>query len=176
MCNITKDIEKNQLTDINKLVKSFILDSIAKITCSIKVDSYENWDSELSRLADSSFNNNIVNLAFMFPWIFAKLNISILNQKFTAYFRNLAKTILEQRKKDGTYERYNDVLAIMSRVKSGHKFDDTEDTKIANHAQVDEDMISKTIMQFYFDGYDTTKNLILPIIYLLSINPNAQVI
>ena len=176
MSNIENDIERYEMIDINKLVKSFTLDSIAKITCSVKVDSYQNWDSEFRKIADSSFNVNIVNLAFMFPWIFSKLNKSILNPEFIAYFKNLTKTILDQRKKDGTSECYNDVLAIMSRVRSGQKIDDAVDSNIVSQTQINKDIISKTIMQFYFDGYDTTKNLILPIIYLLSLNPQAQVI
>ena len=69
MSNIENDIERYEMIDINKLVKSFTLDSIAKITCSIKVDSYQNWDSELRKIADSSFNVNILKLGFMFPWI-----------------------------------------------------------------------------------------------------------
>ena len=175
MCNIEENFEGNLKLDIHKLIKSFTLDAIAKITCSIKVDSYNNSDSELVKIADSSFNMTTVTLAFMFPWVFAKLKISILNAKFIDYFKNLAKTILDQRKKDGTFEHYNDVLAVMSRVRSGQKFDEAGDLKIMNHSQMSEDIISKTVMQFYFDGYETTKNLILPLLFLLSLNPNTQV-
>ena len=103
MCNIEENFEGNLKLDIHKLIKSFTLDAIAKITCSIKVDSYNNWDSELVKIADSSFNMTTVTLAFMFPWVFAKSKISILNAKFIDYFKNLAKTILDQRKKDGTF-------------------------------------------------------------------------
>ena len=172
MCNIDKNIDGNLDIDIHKLIKSFTLDVIARITCSIKVDSYNNWESEFVKKADSCLNMITVNLAFMLPWVFAKLNISVLNAKFIRYIENLSKTILDQRKKDGTIEHYNDVLAVMSRVRSGQKFDGAGDLK---GTQVCEDIISKTIMQFYFDGYDTSKNLVLPLIFLLSLNPKAQV-
>ena len=175
MCNIEKTMEENNKIDIHKLIKSYTLDSIAKITCSIKVDSYDNWDSEVVKTANSTFNMNIFQLAFIFPWIFSKLKISILNTKFQEYFKNLAKTVLEQRKKDGTFEKYNDVLAVMSRVRSGHKFDKDEDPKGIHYPQMSEDIISKTVMQFYFDGYETTTNLILPLLFILSLNPKAQV-
>ena len=97
-----------------------------------------------------------------------------MNTKFSDYFKNLAKTILDQRKKDGTSENYNDVLAVMSRVRSGQKFDGGGDPKSIN-PQMSEEIISKTVMQFYFDGYETTTQLILPLLFILSLNPDAQV-
>ena len=175
MHNIEKTIDGNHNLDIHKLIKSFTLDAIAKITCSIKVDSYTNWDSEVVKIANSSFNMIIFQLAFMFPWIFSKFKISILNTKFKEYFQNLAKTVLDQRKKDGTYKKYNDVLAVMSRVRSGHKYDEDGDPNSIKYSHMSDDIISKTVMQFYFDGYETTTSLILPLLFILSLNPNAQV-
>ena len=99
-------------------------------------------------------------------------NIRYLNAKFIQCIESLSKTILDQRRKDGTIEHYNDALAVMSKVKSGKQFQDAEEFA---GTQIDEDIISKTIMQFYFDGYDTSTNLMLPIIFLLSLNPDAQV-
>ena len=175
MCNIEENIEGNLKIDIHKLIKSFTLDAIAKITCSIKVDSYNNWEAELVKMADSALNMKIVILAFMLPRLFAKLKISMLNAKFINYIENLTKTVLDQRKKDGTSEHYNDVLAVMSRVRSGQNFDEAGDLKGMDSSQFGEDIISKTVMQFYFDGYETTTNLLLSLLFLLSLNPNAQV-
>ena len=175
MHNIETTMDGNQKLDIHKLIKSFTLDSIAKITCSIKVDSYKNWDSDVVKIANSSFNMTIFQLAFMLPWVAKWLKLSILNTKFKDYFKNLAKTVLDQRKKDGTSERYNDVLAVMSRVRKGHKFDGEGETNGKDYPQMSEDIISKTVMQFYFDGYETTNNVILPLIFLLALNPNVQV-
>ena len=164
-------MDGNVEIDIHKLIKSYTLDVIARITCSIKVDSYNNWDSEFVKIVDSQLNAITVNLSFMLPWVFAKLNISVLNAKFIQCIENLSKTILDQRRKDGTIEHYNDALAVMTRVKS-RKLEDVEELEAT---QIGEEIISKTIMQFYFDGYDTSKNLMLPLIFLLSLNPDAQV-
>ena len=174
--NIDKNVEGNNELDIHKLIKSFALDSIAKITCSIKVDSYNKWDSEVVKIANSSFNMTIFNLAFMFPWLFNKLKISIMNAKFMEYFKNLSKSVLDQRKKDGTCDKYNDVLAVMSRVRKGHNLDgDSDHINSSDLSKTSEDIISKTVMQFYFDGYETTTSLILPLLFILSLNPNEQV-
>ena len=164
-------MDGNVEIDIHKLIKSYTLDVIARITCSIKVDSYNNWDSEFVKIVDSQLNAITVNLSFMLPWVFAKLNISVLNAKFIQCIESLSKTILDQRRKDGTIEHYNDALAVMTRVKS-RKLEDVEELEAT---QIGEEIISKTIMQFYFDGYDTSKNLMLPLIFLLSLNPDAQV-
>ena len=172
MHNIEENMDGNAEMDIHKLIKSYTLDVIARITCSIKVNSYNNWDSEFVKTVDSQLNAITVNLSFMLPWVFAKLNISVLNAKFIKCIESLSKKILDQRRKDGTIEHYNDALAVMTKVKSGRKLEDLE---VLEGTQIGGDIISKTIMQFYFDGYDTSKNLMLPLIFLLSLNPDAQV-
>ena len=172
MSNIDENINGNLEFDIHKFIKSYSMDVIARITCSIKVDSYTNWDSEFVKIVDSQLNAITVNLSFMLPWVFAKLNISVLNAKFIKCIENLSTKILDQRRKDGTIEHYNDALAVMTKVKSGRKLEDLE---VLEGTQIGGDIISKTIMQFYFDGYDTSKNLMLPLIFLLSLNPDAQV-
>ena len=40
---------------------------------------------------------------------------------------------------------------------------------------MDKDIIPKTVMQFYLDGLETSTNLILPILFLIALNPDVQV-
>ena len=40
---------------------------------------------------------------------------------------------------------------------------------------MDKEIIPKTVMQFYLDGLETSTNLILPILFLIALNPDVQV-
>ena len=116
MGNIEKTKEGgSDKVDIRKLVRSFTLDVISRVTCSVDFDSFRNWDSEAVKTANSPFSMAWFQLSFMFPSVVRLLNISFMDKKFKTYFENLAKTLMEQRKAGGSEGKFHDVLAVMSK-------------------------------------------------------------
>ncbi len=93
--------------------------------------------------------------------------------------------MLAQREKAGDKERYNDILALMMKAREpglsseelkgdapqedGFKF-----TNVKKCYMTDK-MISKTLMQFFVDGYDTVGAQVGICMYFLAVHQDLQV-
>ncbi len=93
--------------------------------------------------------------------------------------------MLAQREKAGDKDSYNDILALMMKAREvgssseelkddapqedGFKFTDVKKCYMTDK------MISKTLMQFFLDGYDTTGAQVAICLYFLAVYQDLQV-
>ena len=100
----------------------------------------------------------------------------------------MALKMLADREKTGDKDRYNDILSLMMKArdevhsgKAGEVGDDIgegeDGFKFANAKKcyMTDQMVAKTLMQFFIDGYDTTGTQIAINFYYLAVHQDVQV-
>ena len=93
----------------------------------------------------------------MIPSIAALFKVRIYNPKSENWFTELMRRYIKTKPLDG-----NDVLSHLMRI---HK----EDPK-----DLDQIGVEKTILQFFFDGYNTSSDAITGVIAFLVANPECM--
>ena len=90
--------------------------------------------------------------------------------------------MLKEREKSKDKDKYNDILALMMKVRDSEEMaimaEDEDNSKAfagAKKCYMTDKMISRTLMQFFADGYDTTGSQIAVTLYYLAIHQEMQV-
>jgi len=98
-------------------------------------------------------------LAELFPGIAAFFNVGLIEPKFEKFLSTLCKDIVKQRRSRNL--QYNDVLNNLIDV-------------AAEHSEMTDDLMYKTCVQFFTDGYETASQVFGVLLYFLTVNPDIQ--
>ncbi len=92
--------------------------------------------------------------------------------------------MLAEREKAGDKNSYNDILTLMMKARKGGSSEEIESDAPqedgfkftdAKKCYMTDKMISKTLMQFFIDGYDTTGAQVAICLYFLAVHQDLQV-
>ena len=171
-------LNQNQL-EIDSMIQCFTMDVITQVAFGIDVDAINNPNNEFMKFSDDIFSVNRFMLANIFPSLCKLLNIGIMKQEVTDFFCNISLQVLKERKlKGAANQKHNDVLDMMIRIQND-TLKTEEDAneyglKDAKKCDLNDVMISKTMMQFFVDGYDSVSGALVLSLYFLACNPDVQ--
>ena len=95
----------------------------------------------------------------LIPDLMAFFRISVMNPKSKVYIQNLMRKLVKQRRQEKIEAK--DVLGNMLQASE-------------ENPELTEDIMIKSFMQFFLDGYGTASEVMSVIIYQLAINPDVQ--
>ena len=164
-----------ETVDLDKVCKQFSMNCIGRAVFSVDMNATDP-NNEFMKKGQNFFSMSGFLVAMFAPWFMWLTNMPIFDIKITDYFCNWMEKILEQRDKMSDPPT-DDVLAIMIKARD-KKFDDPNDEssyglKNVKKNPMTNDMIVKTLFQFFLDGYDSLARVLSSAFYFLAINPDA---
>lgn len=132
-------------------------------------------DSEFAKYGSSIVREWVYLLSLMAPRVAWLLNIGVGNPKATKFFEELVNGEMERRRAMANPPQ--DVLGLMICCKDDKLVADDDEFglgKSKKNVYMTDRVIARTIMQFFFDGYDTVASSFTLLFYYLAINPHIQ--
>nr|APH81385.1 cytochrome P450 CYP3024A3 [Tigriopus kingsejongensis] len=167
---------------VEKYAGYFAMDCIGRIVFSMDFQTAKSEGNEFVRHGDNFFEVWRFALSSMLPQVSKIFNISVFNPKSVEYFLKLTAGVLNGR--DKSRIQANDVLGLMMKIRDQnltaeeagqeHSEDDYATKKAMASQLMTNDMINRTLMQFFMDGYDTVSAVTTMSLYYLATNPEVQ--
>jgi len=151
--------ENKEYVEILDWSKKYYCSCLAAIGFGLNIDCFGEKKSQFERNAGEVFNITNFIIVELAPKLYNLLGLSIINKKFNKYMEKLIKDVVAQRKKQNL--QYNDMLNNLIEV-----------SKV--NPDMTEEIMSKTAVQFFSDGYESA-SLVLGILgYHLTVYPDVQ--
>ena len=154
-----KTSENKKFVNAVDFMKKFYMTSVASVVFGMDIDCYGEKESEFEKKGKgliSVFRFTIVDL---FPSLSILLKIKVINPESEKFFANLCKRMVRDRKNSKL--EVKDVLGNLM-----HVADENPD--------MTEEMMYKTCVQFFTDGYETAAAAVSVLIYHLARNQHIQ--
>jgi cytochrome P450 family 9 len=183
-----------QVYEVKNVFTRFTTDVIATCAFGIEVNSFEDKDNLVYRLATTIADFNSPKIALKFlgffcaPWLMNFLKITILDSEASTYFTDVIRKNFEVREKDNIVR--NDVIDLLMQIKKGQLKQQQQDEKPedAGFATVEESDVGKKIVKrewseieliaqcflFFLAGFDTAATVLSFVAYELALNPDIQ--
>lgn len=184
--------------EMKELFGKYSNDVISSVAFGYKIDTFvdPNNDFYLAGKKFAGFGTGKaifrVMTILMVPKLASFLRISIIDQKVTAFFRNMVLDNIEVREREGIYRP--DMINILMNVKRGNSHlnnataNTTEEKLCEDYASVEESSIGKKSVQrewsddeivaqcfgFFLAAFDTSSIVLSFVAYELSVNQNVQ--
>ena len=151
--------EMNEFVDAADFTRKFYLSNIASVVFGTDIDCYGDTESEFEKHANSLISITRFIILEFFPSLAILLKLKLINPGSEKFFTNLCKRIVKQRKNSNI--EYKDVLDNLINVAK-------------ENPDMTEEMMNKTCVQFFTDGYETVAQAISVLIYQLTLHPEVQ--
>ena len=151
--------ENDEYVDAADFSRKFYLNTIASVVFGMDIDCYGEVESEFEKKGKGLLSlEKFIFIKFM-PTIAGLLKIKMVNTDSEKFFLHLCKKIVEQR--ENSKQEVKDVLGNLISV--GRENPD-----------MTYDMMHKTCMQFFTDGYESAAQVISVLIHHLLFNQDIQ--
>merc|ERR1719244_1710319 len=124
------------------------------------MDCFEDENNEFKKQADVLFQLMTFFIISMFPFVAKLFRLQLINPTSVKYFTNVSKQIAKHRAAPGAEN--NDIMRSLIKASEEHP------------DQMDEEIMYKTCVQFFTDGYLTAGDALSSVFYLLAVNPEVQ--
>jgi len=151
--------DDKEFVDGLEFSKKYFLSCIASVGFGLNIDCFGEQESSFEKNAKNILNVNRFLFNEFFPSIASFLKIGIIDHKFEKFLSTLCKDLVKQRRLRKM--QYNDVLNNLIEV-------------AAEHTEMTEEIMYKTCVQFFTDGYDSAAQTFGVLLYYLTINPDIQ--
>ena len=162
--------------NIDKLIDGFTMDCITRTLFSMEVGAVTNPDNAFSKNAKGLFSMKRFLFCNFCPSLARIFNIGMMTPAATNYLFKVAKDNIEQRKNNKD-QVHNDMLGMMLKASKEVKtdLDDNEfGIKGAKKNYMTEEMVARTTLQFFIDGYETVGSNNTLMLAYLAIYPHVQ--
>lgn len=194
---LTKEIESLGTVDyeMKELFGKYANDVISSAAFGYKINSFDDPTNEFylsgKKFLEIGSGKGIARLMtiLMLPKVASLLNISIIDQKITNFFRSIVMDNIESRDKQGIFRP--DMINILMNVKKGnsHLNNSTDEkqrkdgfasveessigTKTIKRKWTDDEIVAQCFL-FFLAGFDTTSTVLSFATYELALNPDIQ--
>jgi len=151
--------ENNEYVEGLVFTKKFYLSCIANVGFGFNVDCFSDKPSSFEEHAGQVFDMKSTVINEFFPNIGKLFNLTIINKKFSKYMNKVLGDIVKQRKQQNL--QYNDMFNNLIEV-----------SKV--NPDMTEEVMYKTAVQFFSDGYDSAALVVCVVLYYLAVNPDVQ--
>jgi len=152
-------IEKNEYVDAADFSRKFFMNNIASVVFGMDIDCYGETQSEFEKQGNNLINMTGFIVVDLFPSIAGRMNIKIINNDAEKFFMKLCKEIVRQRRNSKVETK--DVLGNLIAVSE-------------ENSEMTEEMMYKTCVQFFTDGYESAAQAMSYVIHHLSFHPDIQ--
>jgi len=151
--------EKKEHVEALNFIKKYYLNCLGSVGFGLNIDCFGEKPSEFEKQAAQVFSVLNFLISEVFPTISNWLNLSIINSTFKKYLSKLCREIIKQREKQNL--QYNDMLNNLIEL-----------SKI--NPDMTEEMMIKTCVQFFGDGYETASQVMGVLTFYLAAYPEVQ--
>jgi len=154
-----KSHQNDEFIDGVEFSKKYYMNTIASIVFGLDIDCYGPTESDFEKYGKRllAFTNFLL-IKFM-PTICAYLKIEMINSDAKNFFMKLCKQIVEHRKQSG--QEVRDVIQNLIDVGK-------------ENPEMTPEMMYKTCVQFFTDGYDSASMVLSVLLHHLAFNPDVQ--
>jgi len=152
-------IENSEFVDPKEFSKKFYLSCLASIGFGLNIDCFGEKKSTFEEKAANLFSLKNFMLIEFWPELAKMLGISLVNKNFEKYISNLCKSVVKQRLDQKL--QYNDMLNSLIEVSK-------------EHPEMTEEIMYKTCIQFFSDGYESAGMVFGVLAYYLAVYPDVQ--
>jgi len=139
--------------------KKFFMNCIASIGFGIDIDTYGDVESEFEKQGNGLLSLSRFIVIALFPSIATMLGLRFINKTSEKFFMDVCKKIVEQRRAEKADHR--DIMDNLMKV--------AED-----NPELTEEMMFKTCVQFFTDGYESVAMVMSVVFYYLTVYPDIQ--
>ena len=151
--------ENDEYVDAADFTRKFYMNTIASIVFGMDIDCYGEIESEFEKKGKGLMSLGKFIIIKLMPTIAGLLKIKLINSDSEKFFLNLCKKIVEQR--ENSKQEVKDVLGNLISV--------SRENPLMTY-----DMMYKTCIQFFTDGYESAAQAISVLIHHLTFNPDMQ--
>lgn len=169
----SEEFEKG--ANVEELIGGYAMEIITQVGFGISADSIKNPDNEFTKAANNIFQTWTFALAMFAPWFLKLFSIPLVEPKSYDFLINTSLDIIKAR--DGKNINREDVLGRMIKIRNNEIQDNDSAESLGEVKKtftLTNDLISKTMVQFFSDGFDSVTTLLSFSLYLLALNPKAQ--
>lgn len=154
------EIKEKEYVEATDFTKKFYMSNIASVVFGIYIDCYGNTESEFERHGKSLISIRRFRLLNLLPSIAKLFKVRVLNPESEKFFSTLSEQIIKERRNNNVEAK--DVLGTLMNVGK-------------ENPEMTEEMMYKTCVQFFTDGYESVAQATSVLIYYLTIHPEIQI-
>jgi len=154
-----KTVEQNSFINACDFTKKFYMTTIASVAFGLDIDCYGEKESKFETMGKNLLALWRFVVVELFPSLSILLKIGVINPEAESFFSNLCKRLVRDRKSRNLEVR--DVLGNLMHVAE-------------ENPDMTEEMMYKTCVQFFTDGYDTASQALSVLMYHLARNTDIQ--
>lgn len=152
-----EEAPKGDKMDMRDLIRRYVVNTMGAVGLGMDVNAFKDKDCELMKQGSSLSEMWRWLVIMMMPSIAALFRVGCYNRKAESWFTSILRRHIKSKSEGG-----NDVLSVLVKI---HR-EDPQD--------FDQDSLEKTILQFFFDGYNSTADAITGAMALLVANPECM--
>ena len=157
--HLRKQEEQGSIIEIEEDMKKFAMTCIADVAFGIDADCFNDPDNDFTSKGKALTEEWRFLMCFFFPKLMLTLRIPVFNPKSTKHFEKLCHQIVEQRR--NSKEERKDILNSMIKA-------------VDESPAITPEMIFKTMIQFFSDGFETFSGVGKIMIFLITAHPEVQ--
>ncbi|KAK5641876.1 hypothetical protein RI129_010423 [Pyrocoelia pectoralis] len=164
--------------DLKDLLTRFANDIIASAAFGLSCNSFKDPENQFYLMGKEAtdLSGFWKNLAFviitLFPRIAKFLGLTFTSPRVNAFFRNLVKSTIEMREKNGIIRP--DMIHLLMEARKGQlKHEIETDTKAWKVELTDDDLTAQALI-FFFAGFESVSNLMCFTAHELAVNREVQ--
>ena len=158
--HVTTQADSRSEVDCKDLLRKVVLNILGSVGFGIEADAFNNKKSEFKIQADALNEMWRFIMILMMPSIAVLLKIPVYNSTAKNFFTTIVRKHIEQRKRGKDVGK--DILGTLVQIHERTP-DDMAEHEVVN-----------TFLQFLFDGYHTTSENIVAVLYRVVVNPEVQ--
>ena len=154
-----KTIKDRDFVNAVDFAKKFYMTSIASVVFGMDIDCFGEEESKFEKMGKNLMAVWRFIVVDLFPSLAILLKIKVINPESEMFFSNLCRRLVRERK--SLKLDIKDVLGNLMHVAE-------------ENPDMTEEMMYKTCVQFFTDGYETASQALSALIYHLARNPEIQ--
>ena len=154
-----KTTENKEFVNAVDFMKKFYMTSIASVVFGMDIDCYGQTENEFEKKGKTLMNVLRFAMVEIFPSLSIFLKIKVINPDSEKFFANLCKQLVRDRRSSKL--EVKDILGNLMQVAE-------------ENPDMTEEMMYKTCVQFFTDGYKTASQAVSVLIYHLARNKHIQ--
>ena len=154
---VTELSSKDAKIDVEDFIRRSVVNTLGSVGFGMEINAFKDKDCELMKQGAALMEMWRWIMVIMVPSIATLFRVNVYNQKAENWFNSLMRRHIEAKRKD--VKSSNDVLSTLIRINEENPED---------FGQI---ALEKTVMQYIFDGYNTTAGATTGIIAFLVSHP-----
>ena len=170
--------ENVQVLNVDDMLNPFAMDCIGQVAFGIDTNSLNNPENDFMKNGANLFDNWRFLMMMFFPTLAQIFNVGMLSPGKIKFFMGLSHQLLRDRQSKSKDSNSRDVLAMMIKLsQSAEESIDTEGNdfglKNVKKSKLTNEVIARTMLQFFIDGYETVATALVLCLYQLACNQDA---